>query len=205
METNYESNSHASKRKKEAGEDRKVEKVISGTAKTKKKSEIRKFTDIFVSEDVGNVKNYIFMDVLIPAVKKAISDIVTNGIDMLLYGESGRTKKNSTASKISYRSFYERPGDRDRRDTNFSRSRNGLDYDNIIFETRGDAQAVLSAMEDAIDEFKFVSIGDLYDLADISTHNHAINNYGWTNLSTASVQRVRDGYMLKLPRALPLE
>ena len=53
------------------------------------------------------MKSYIVMDVLVPAIKKAISDIVTNGIDMILYGEAGKSKKNSTASKVSYQKFYD--------------------------------------------------------------------------------------------------
>ena len=60
------------------GTEKKVEKVINGTAKVRKKTEARKFADIFISEDVSNVKEYIFMDVLVPGIKKAISDIVVN-------------------------------------------------------------------------------------------------------------------------------
>ena len=31
------------------------------------------------------------------------------------------------------------------------------------------------------------------------------NKYGWTHLRSADVQRVRDGYLLKLPKALPFD
>ena len=93
----YKPNSHRSKEeRKESIPEKHVEKVISGTVKPKKKSEMQKFADVFISEDVNNVKSYIVMDVLVPAIKKAISDIVTNGIDMILYGEAGKSKKNST-------------------------------------------------------------------------------------------------------------
>ena len=81
---NYPSNSH--KAREEVAE-KKVEKVVSGKTSTKKKSGIRKLSDTFLSEDVSNVKSYIFSEVLLPAAKKLVSDIVTNGIDMLLYGE----------------------------------------------------------------------------------------------------------------------
>ena len=82
----YKPNSHRYKeaQKRAAAEDKKVEKVVTGTVKVKKKNEIGRLKDVFISEDVNNVKNYVLMDVLIPAVKKAISDIVTNGIDMIL-------------------------------------------------------------------------------------------------------------------------
>ena len=58
----YKSNSHRSKeelKKKEVG------KVVTGEVKTKKKTEVRKFADTFISEDIANVKSYILMDVLI--------------------------------------------------------------------------------------------------------------------------------------------
>lgn len=104
----YKPNSHKSKEeRKESIPEKHVEKVISGTVKPKKKSEMQKFADVFISEDVNNVKSYIVMDVLVPAIKKAISDIVTNGIDMILYGEAGKSKKNSTASKVSYQKYYD--------------------------------------------------------------------------------------------------
>ena len=71
----------------------KINKVVSGTVKRSKNSG-SKLADVFISEDVSNVKNYILMDVIVPAVKKAISDVITNGIDMLLYGSNGRTNAN---------------------------------------------------------------------------------------------------------------
>lgn len=179
--------------------------VVNGTAKVKKRSEVKKLGDIFLAEDISNVKSYVFMDVLVPAMKKAISDIVTNGIDMILYGESGR--KKHAASKISYGSYYQsdRDRDRNRRSYNTSHVRGGIDYDDIIFETRGDAEAVLEAMDEILSRFPSVSVGDLYDLAQVSTNNYAINKYGWTDIRGASVVRVRDGYVIKLPRAMPLD
>ncbi len=201
----YGPNSHKSKEAQKEGaasSDKKVEKVISGSAKPKKKGEMQKFADVFISEDVGNVKSYILMDVLVPAIKKAISDIVTNGIDMILYGETGRTRKASSGTKVSYGKYYDREPDR-RRDRSIS-SRGGYDYDDIVFETRGDAEKVLDSMNDIISQYGVVSVLDLYDLADVSTDNYAANKYGWTDISGCKAIRVRDGYILKLPRALPL-
>lgn len=183
--------------------EKKVEAVVSGPAKTKKKNEVRKFADAFISEDAGNVKSYILMDVLIPAIKKAISDVVTNGIDMILYGGNGRTKKNGTASKISYRGYYDQARERER--TYTSTAKSGYDYDDIEFATRGDAEAVLDAMNDIINQYGVVSVLDLYDLANVSTDNHTCQKYGWTDIRGCKAIRVRDGYVLKLPRALPLD
>ena len=170
-----------------------------GATSTKKKSGIRKLSDTFLSEDVSNVKSYIFSEVLLPAAKKLVSDIVTNGTNMLLYGEIKNKKGNS--SKVSYSRYYD---DRSR-DYRSPVVRNNFDYDEIIFETRGDAEAVLDAMYDILNQYKVVSVAELYDLASITTHNYTCNNYGWIDLRGSSVVRVRDGYILKLPRALAID
>lgn len=200
----YKPNSHKSKENQNGSvPEKKVGKVVSGTVKPKKKGDIQKFADIFISE-VSNVKSYILLEVLVPAIKKAISDIVTNGIDMILYGETGRTRnKSSTVSKVSYQRYYDRT-DEQRRDYSTSSARNGFDYDELIFPTRGDAEAVLDAMNEIISQYGVVSIMDLYDLANVSMDNYAANKYGWTDISGCKSIRVRDGYVLKLPRALPI-
>ena len=194
----YKGNSHRSKEQNEVVE-KKVEQIAKG--KTKKKSEVKKFADTFIAEDITSVKDYILMEVLLPAAKKAISDIVTNGIDMILYGET-RTKSKSRDTKVSYTKYYDRDRDYDR--PSRSRGRYGYDYDDIILDTRREAEEVLDRMDDLIDTYGMVSVADLYDLVGISG-NYTDNKYGWTNLRNSDVQRVRDGYLLKLPKALPFD
>lgn len=199
-DTNYPNNSYAYREKqKEQAEKKKVTKVASG--KTKKKKEIHKLTDVFISEDIHNVKSYVMMDVLIPAIKKAISDIVTNGIDMILYGESGRTKKRSNVDYASYRSYYDK---RDDRRESKSTSRR-FDYDEVIFESRGEAEAVRDQMEAVIDQYGVVTVADLYDMADLTAPPYTSTKYGWTSIRYAEVARTRDGYIIKLPRAMPID
>lgn len=204
--TEYQPNSHRSKemQKKESAQERKVERVVNGKVKTRD-NKGRKFADIFISEDAANVKSYIFMDVLVPAIKKAVSDIVTDGIDMILYGGSGRGRsdRSRSGSKVSYRSYYD---DRrsDRRDSDSYGTRNRFDYDDIVYETRGEAEAVRRQMLDMIDRYGFVTVGDMYDMAGL-TAPYTSNNYGWVNLRTAEAVRVRDGYILKLPKASPID
>lgn len=201
----YKPNSHRVKeRMAEKEEKKKVEKVVRGKAKKKKKSEVSKLASNFISEDVSSVKDYIIMDVLLPTAKKAISEIVSNGIDMLLYGEV-RDRRSSSTSRTSYSKYWdkERDRDRDRSDRRHSR-RMGYDYDDIILDNRAEAEEVLDRMEDLIDTYGIVSVADLYDLVGI-TGNYTDNKYGWTNLRNAGVQRLRDGYLLKLPKALPID
>ena len=200
---NLKGNSYKSKetasQKEPIEERKKVDKVVNGSVKLKKKSGFAKFAGNFISEDVPDVKTYLIKDVAIPTFKKVITEIV----DMILYGRS--TKSNRPGSKVSYTSYYnDRDRDRDRiRDA--APTRSVFNYDDIILESRGEAENVLSQMQDLIDTYQMVSVGDLYDLVGITTDNYTVHKYGWMNISTAKVSRVREGYVLDLPKALPLK
>lgn len=200
----YSSNSHRTKMNKEnqtvTQEKKKVEKVITGTAKVKKKNELQKITDIFISEDVHDVKSYIVMDILIPAIKKAVWDVITNGLDMAMFGKNGRPKSGNS-DRVSYnRSYSDNKRDYDR-----DRGRTKYQYDDIVLETRGEAESVLSKMDEILDMYGIVSVADLYEMAGIRDENYTNNNYGWTSLRNADYVRVRDGYLLKLPKPLPIK
>lgn len=191
-EFNFEPNSHKSKENDR--EEKKVEKIVNG--KLKKKSEAHKLANIFISEDAGNVGSYIFTDIIVPALKKTISDVITNGIDMLLYGESRNKKKNQ--SSVSYRNYYER----DSREERCS-ERKRYNYDEILLDSRGEAEEVLVKMDEIVDKYGTISVADFYELVGVSG-NYTDNKYGWTNIRDAKVIRTRDGFIIKLPRAVPL-
>lgn len=196
----YKSNSNASKESAKKT-DKNVQKAIAGTARQRKKSEIRKFTDIFISEDVDNVKSYILLDVIVPSVKRAVSDVIKNGIDMLLYGETDHRSSSSTASKVSYRSYYDKNKNSEPRQV---RSHTGYGYDDIVLDSRGEAQEVLDRMDELVATYGTVSVADMYDLVGISG-SYTDNKYGWTDIRSARIVRIRDGFVIKMPRALPLD
>ena len=58
-------------------------------------------------------------------------------------------------------------------------------------------------MDEMMETYGQVRVADMYDLVGI-TGEYTDNNYGWTNIRNAEVVRVRDGYKIKMPRALPL-
>ncbi len=208
QEFDYKSNSNKSKTEEVKTEERRVAKVVTGKVLTKKKTGFAKFTDEFISEDAKNIKTYVFGEVLIPAIKKAISDIVTDGIDMILYGGNGGRGGNrrSSADKISYKNYYD---DRDRRgnrqsDRLSSGYGNNYSYDDIILTSRGEAEDVLVRMDELMDSYGLVRVADLKDLVGI-TGNYTDNKYGWTNIQNAQIIHVRDGWAIKMPRAIPID
>lgn len=178
-------------------EPKKIEAVVHSKGTRKR----NKLMNSILAEEATNAKNYIWGDVLIPALKKAISDVVTNGIDILLYGEAGRSKKSSNI--ISYRSYYDGPSRSKDRYIPERRS-TGYEFDDLIFETRGEAELVLDNLFDILERYRVVTVADLYDLAG-APGRYTDNKFGWTRLDNASVARIRDGYVIKLPRALAID
>lgn len=182
-------------------EGKRVEKIVRGKVRTKK-NEARRFADVFLSEDIANVKEYILYDVLAPIIKKGFYDLIVSSLDITLFGGRGQNGKRPTADKVSYRDYnsMSRRDDRDGR----SRTTSGYSYDDIILETRGEAEAVLSRLDEIMEEYQIVRVADLYDLVGI-TGEHTDNKYGWTNIRNAEIERLRDGgYRIKMPRALPI-
>ena len=203
--SDYKPNSHRYKdeQKKATTENKEIRKVVSGGVKTRKKNELHKFRDVFISEDVTNVKSYIFTDVFIPAAKKLISDIVRDGIDMILYGKSAPAKGSTTVPKVSYRNYYDQKDPRTA--PSEPRKHNMFDYDDLEYERRGDAEAVLSLMKESLEKYQIVTVAELYEYSGLN-EPYTSNKYGWTNLQSAYVDRTRNGgYIIKLPKAMVID
>lgn len=198
---NYPSNSNKSK---DAPQIKKIEKVTSGKVVKRKKSLGKKFTETFLGDDLNSVTGYILYDVLVPAAKNLIYEIVTGGTEMSLWGEvKGKRRGDRGKSQTSYSSYY-RERDKDDRRERSLKNRTRHDFDDIVFESRGEAEEVRSRLVDFIDEYGIASVADYYDLAGI-TSNFTDNKYGWDNLADANIRRVRDGYIIELPKPIVLE
>lgn len=200
----YPNNSHSAREKSTATAagktEKKLDKVVTGAAKTKKKSEARRFLNIFVPDDAENVKSSILSDVIVPGVKAAIADVIS----IVLFGDTGRIgNRKSGGSRIAYQKYYDDRRD-DRREYGRPRAAVGFEYDDIIFETRGDADLVLDQLESAIAKYDVASVADLYDLAGVTCRNYTANRYGWTDIQAAKVVRTSEGYVIRLPRAVQI-
>lgn len=198
----YVSNSHKSRdTKDEPVAEKRITPVVNGSATVQKKSGFGKLAQSIIVEDARSVGSYILTDVLIPALKKSIDDIVSNGIHMMLYGKAAESRSSSSISRVSYSGYYQRKNEEPLRAGSNS---SVFEFEDIVFPTRGDAEAVLTAMEDIIDQYQAVSVGDLYELSNVPSPNYTVNKYGWTNLRSAQVVRCRDGFIIQFPKATVL-
>ena len=196
----YQSNSHRTKElaAQEKPAERRTEKVVTGGTKIRKKSTLTKMANAFLPGDVDDVKRYVLRDVLIPTIKRTISDVV----DMLLGVNTTPRSSSPTGTRVSYRSYYDARNDR--RESMALRPRSTpYSYDDVVFDRYDDAAEVLLRMRELVSRFDAVSVADLFEMTG-HAGNYTDNKYGWTDLSDARIERISDGYIIRLPRPIVL-
>lgn len=178
-------------------------KPIKGEVKIRKKGELHKLADVFLPEDFRSIKEHIFTGVLVPLLKKGISDIV----DTVLWGESRRRPGNGQ-TYTSYSNYYDYRGSNNNNNgSRFSEPANRPGYadNDITLGTRGDAEQVIDQLNAIIDAYGAASVADLYDILGKSC-SYTDNDYGWRDLRDAGVERAYGGgYRLVLPKARSLK
>lgn len=191
---------------------KKVEKIVTGQVVKKRNSLGNSITQTLFGNDARSVISYVLHDVLIPAAKSTLSEMVSGGIEMLLFGDSQSRNRSSRMDRgrtyVSYGKFYkDREGRNDRvisrNDTPF-RSIARSKYEDVVLETRGEAEEVVSNLIELIEQYDVATIADFYDLVGVDG-DFSDNKYGWTNLSRATVSRVREGYIINFPKPRPIE
>ena len=180
-----------------------VSKVTKGTVKTSEKSALRKFGEAFIEDDAKDIKAYVISDVIIPAIKNLIFDSLIGSVEMALFGTASRSRSRGgyKHETTSYSSYY-KSGNNSSRRADDSRVRDSIDYQDVIFEERADAEQVLDTLCALIEDYGQATIGDFYDASGITPDQNFAKNeeYGWTDLSRATVKRGREGYYISMPR-----
>lgn len=181
------------------------EKVVNGVVTRRKSS--------------GNgVIGFIISEVLIPSSKKLLSDIVTQGFDMIgdavqqgihrkMFGDSMPLPRSGSRSGYTSYNRVNRPsvgvstyGNRE-----ISRhSRANHNFDEIILSDRTEAEEVIERLRDLVDRFEQATVNDLYEIIGIEG-SFTDDKWGWTNLRRAGIRAIRGGYLLDLPRTEALE
>ena len=208
----YPGNSYnkiALKSKDPGPEEKKLEKVTKGGVSIRKKNLGDKFKEAFLSADLPSVFDHIVFNVLVPSVKGAISDMVRGAIDTMFWGGRGAGPNDRDRSRgyvyTNYSRYYDDRNGRspDRSAQDQQRQKPVDPVEGLVFTNMVDAEEVLSALIEQLRKFEVVSVRDLYSLAGVQT-DYTKNNYGWFNLENSCVIRIREGYILKLPKPVVL-
>lgn len=189
-------------------EDAVVKKVVQGNV-TKKKTPTRKrLRESLGLEETRTVGDYLVWDVLLPAAKEMVADLVKKGIDVFLYGgasqNSSRSSRRNGKSYVSYEGYYSSGRNRrEPRDDRYRYHGKVMDFAEFVFADKRDADLVLSELCEAIDVYGFAKVSDFYSLVGETERDFTDHGYGWDALGSAYVERVPDGWIVNLPRPIP--
>ena len=180
-----------------AEEKKEVKQIVSG--KVKSKSLAEKAGDVFFSEDTRTVKNYILWDVLIPAIKNTVVDIIVSGTETIFFGSTRGKRTHSRSGGGSYVSYdnYYRNDTRNMPSSRMDRSGrpDRYDFSNIELLSRADAEEVVIAMEELVNKYGEANVSDLNSLVGV-TSRHTDNKWGWTDCRDFNYRRSGRGYVL---------
>lgn len=203
----YKSNSNKSREstppisaQKQAGQpEHRVQKVATGSVKPK--SNLKKFAQTVIQENLRSAKSYAWKQVIFPAIQDTFISVVS----ILVYGEPGHVNRPSRSSSVIRRS-YDKDWDRNRNAQETVRPSNAFDSEDIVFNTYGEAEYVLDELRRAIRNYDIARVLDLYDACDLTPPSTGFN-FGWTNLDNVKPTRMIDGsgYYLPMPRPMPID
>lgn len=206
----YPSNSHSSKGEISNEQKRpKVEQIVTDGVIRQKKPLGRRFVDSFIKTSGRAVITHVVWDVLVPRARDAAVDGIQEGAFRLFYGESQGTSKRGRRSvgqeitRTAYESMFEDPRGPAPQPRMSRQARRAHDFDEIVLASRAQAQSVIGNLFTLVEEYGVAKVADLYDMIG-ETPGHTDERYGWEDLRGAQVVHVRNGYLLDLPRPIPL-
>jgi hypothetical protein len=209
METpDFPPNSEVSK---QARQEKDISQVTSKKVVRKKKSLRTKFKELFIAGDAKSALRYVVLDVLLPAAKDMVVEAGAQGIEKLIYGDARRYRgstppQSGPTGYVQYNRYSGIMGGSRLTPSQRVMSRQARarhDFDEIILESRDEANEVIDQLFDVVSRYDTATVADLYELVGLAS-NHTDHKWGWTDLRGAGVSRSRDGYLLDLPDPHPI-
>lgn len=205
---NFPGNQRTPRSDRAREEPRKVERVVQGEAVRRKTPLGRRVSQNLLGGDAQSVWGYMFGEVLIPAFRDMIADALTGGVERAIFGDSARSRGRSSGrgGRTDYHRISNgRPAYRDEPRRELSRrSRSLHNFDEIVLDKRVEAEEVLDRLDAWLDKYDSVSVADFYEMCGVSS-NYTDNKYGWTDISNATIQHVRGGYLIRMPQPIALD
>lgn len=174
-----------------------------------KKSFGRKMFDLFVGEEISDIKKYLIEDLIIPGVKNTILDTLY----MAFYREHmdlGRSRNGSFYSyggrrdyTRSYSGSSSRRTERPKKEVSYD-SGEKVDYRNIVLERREDADQIVDILRERIYKTNSVSVAEFFDILGLDS-KWTDNNWGWTDERDIGIRRVSSGYLIEVREAVPID
>lgn len=200
-------------------ERQKKEAVVSKVVKRQKKGLMERLViGVLGPDGLPSIGRYLGHEVIMPAVKNIVVDMVTSGINMAMFGQETRGGQKpptnygghssnhwSKPPATNYANRYQSQSPSfNTPPTTYAtpapRRAGGNFVDEYIIADRNEALMALDSLIGTAREYGSVAVADYLDLIGIEAQ-FTDNTYGWTHevLQQAAVAPTREGFILKLP------
>lgn len=208
MDLKFPSNASI-KKHEEIPQKKRLEPIVDKPVVLKKKGFLERSKEAIFVDDTGSIGGYIIKDVIIPTIRDMIYNVVTNGLSMALYStpSKGARNRNGGGTYVSYADYYndgraytspiKKIPSADRYRTNFN-------IRDIPIPSSDIGHQALEELGERMRVYGNASVQDLFDILRIGSAPATMVNYGWTDISAASVDFIRGEWLLRMPKIVQL-
>lgn len=215
VEVVYPDNSRKAKEKKNEP----VRPCVHGKQVVVHKTLWEKIKDLFLEPEDAPDHDYIYEDIIEPAIADGVANIAQGLMDSLMGGLTDFLFPNGTRRYYGsrrgttwsrrYDEYYDDRRNRrsDLRDSRERQARNRRSDDPAaMVESKEEAMRLIYAMQDRVHDYDVASVLNFYDMADMPT-NSIDDEYGWDkdHPFEARVTYTRDGWIVTPVRPVHIE
>lgn len=185
--------------------------VVKGGAKTVKRGFLQKVAEYYLPDDIQNIPEHIMYTFFIPAIFDAVCDSLTNGVEMIFHGGTGKagSKRRKFDDPLGYQKVSS--GKAGKMRVNDDRDERIAGVDIFIPGNIRDVDEFLSVLDEDIDDFDYISVSDVYQRAGLKMNwakQAAADKYGWTSVDDVTYKSSYEyvdgertkGYVLHFPK-----
>lgn len=182
------------------------------TAKPMKRSIFSRIGNaLFGKGGVRSIGSYIGKEVVVPAIQNIIVEGITNGVNMMVYGEGHRPGRPVSSGYrprpvggsgyVNYADKYNQqpaPSNGNNYITNVRATNRVTDY---VIADLGDAKDVLSRLGEQAMTYGVASIADYYDMIGVETA-YTDYDYGWVeeDILHTTIKGANGGWYIDFPK-----
>lgn len=207
----YPSNNKAAPNGPQKREKRIDSPVIEGKIVQRKPAMGKRVMAVFIAGDPKQAGRSMVQEVLIPSVRETLLAISKAYLESLFLGDRLRVTRRdvfgTASARVAYNNMHKGQQSQQRmpqqpKQLTFQQRANH-DFDEILLEERADATQVIASLQECIDNYGMARVSDLYDAVGI-TSDFTDEAWGWTDISGAGARIASGGYLLDLPKPIPL-
>ena len=171
-------------------------KIVKGEVK---KMERLGVFDLLFAGDIRSAYRLAVREVLRPRLMDIIVNFVDTVTRSFVYGDDAPAHDPAKTGNTPYRTISTSGGV-----TVQAKAPDRYDVGTVEFAYYEDAKAVIDGLRNQVHQFKYATLGDFYDFAGQGTVTNDFN-YGWKSIGDIRPERTKNGWVIRLPRPIPIE